>query len=106
VGGTIRYFDDQGDELTGTSGTVDGVTVPAIYWVNVRIITDTTVLQSSAAASASYNPSLATVTIQVAYNPGELTPTVNNLGLWDGTTSSATTRLPIYTFDSFLAQGN
>jgi uncharacterized protein (TIGR02598 family) len=106
VGGNIRYFDDQGNELTGATATVNGVVVPAIYWANVRVITVTPLLQASASATPSYNSSLATVTIQVAYNPGGLKPTANSVGLWDGTTSSANTILPIYNFDSFLAQGN
>lgn len=72
----IRYFDDQGKELTSGSG--------AIYYVNTRIQPAT----DSPAVPPVTNLNLATVTIQVANNPGgrtlayEQDTTLSNL--WSG----------------------
>lgn len=67
---TVRYLDDQGNEL-GISDKAK-----AIYHANTRVVTATGM------PGASTNSNLATVTIQVAKNPGNLTlPT-------DGTNST------------------
>lgn len=55
----VRYFGDQGNELTSAQG--------AIYHVNTRVVVSTGVPVSTGATA---NPSIATVTIQVANNPG------------------------------------
>ena len=63
---SVRYFDDQGNELPNKSR--------AIYHVNTRI------LVSTGMPGESINTNLATVTVQVANNPGNRTlPMVNNL---------------------------
>ena len=55
---TVRYFDDQGNELATTQRTA------ALYEVNIRIMPATDLPASGT------NPNLATATIQVANNPG------------------------------------
>ena len=94
IGGTIRYFDDQGNEMKGTAGAF-------VYEVNVRVVTSTPFLLTSGTIS---NPSLATVTVQVAYNPGGLSLTSAN-GLWTGTTTG-NVPIEIYTYNSLVAQGS
>ncbi len=88
----VRYFDDQGQELGAYGPT-------ALYQVNVRVASATPFVQPGAADHRPVppNPDLATVTIQIAYNPGNLpldldatsTPT-----LWTGTSGKAT--VPIF----------
>jgi uncharacterized protein (TIGR02598 family) len=55
---TPRYFDDQGNEVTTAGG--------AIYQVNTCITPAT----ATPSASGNTNPNLATVTVQIANNPG------------------------------------
>ena len=90
ISGNTRFFDDQGNET---------VQAGSVYWVNVRVITATQFLGTA----ATYNNNLATITIQVAFNPGGFTPNPDGTLKWDGTSSGP--RLQIYTYDSFLAQG-
>ncbi len=53
------YFDEQGNELNSSTG--------AVYWVNVDILYPTPLASGAAPVQ---NVDLATVLIQVAYNPG------------------------------------
>jgi uncharacterized protein (TIGR02598 family) len=65
---SVRYFDDQGNELAAQ------YRAKAIYHANTRILIGTEM------PGDSLNTNLATVTIQVANNPGNRTlPMVNNL---------------------------
>jgi uncharacterized protein (TIGR02598 family) len=61
IASTVRYFDDQGNEL-GVSDKAK-----AIYHVNTRVVTATGM------PGAASNSNLATITIQIANNPGNLT---------------------------------
>ena len=54
---TIRYFDDQGNELASNTG--------AMYNTNLVVVATTTLPGATAA-----NPNLATIFLQVANNPG------------------------------------
>jgi uncharacterized protein (TIGR02598 family) len=64
----VRYFDDQGNELTVANKA------RAIYHANTRVLIDTTM------PGGTVNSNIVTVTIQVANNPGNLTlPATNNL---------------------------
>ncbi len=58
---TIRYFDDQGDELTPANKA------QAIYNTNVVVVQGVTLPGASSA-----NPNLATVFVQVADDPGSV----------------------------------
>ena len=94
IGGTTRYFDEQGNETTKTS---------AVYWANIRVLTSTPFV----GAITVTNANLATVTIQVAYNPGHLAPdlgTGTTTGEWTGTSGGVP--LQIYTYNAFVAQGS
>jgi uncharacterized protein (TIGR02598 family) len=56
----IRYFDDQGNELTSSNS--------AIYWVNTRV-TPATTLPYTSQGSGILNSRLASVMVQIAHNP-------------------------------------
>lgn len=56
---TLRYFDAQGNEKTTIAGS--------LYTAEVTVLAPTTLPSTSTPAS----PSLATVTIRLAHNPGE-----------------------------------
>jgi len=67
----VRYFDEQGNELLNSDGSIPQSAPPkAIYHVNTRITPATTLPKKG--TSTADNANLATVTIQVAYNPGNL----------------------------------
>ena len=67
----VRYFDDQGNELDSS------LAGKAIYHVNTRIQPSTSLTTTGTAAS---NASLATITVQIAKNPGSAALTkVSNL---------------------------
>ena len=67
----VRYFDDQGNELDS------GLASKAIYHVNTRILPSTALTTTGTAAS---NASIATITVQIAKNPGNTALTkVSNL---------------------------
>lgn len=90
----VRYFDDQGAELVPeTPGTLSAQErLKAIYWVNTRVmpVTSTPSASSPAPAEAA-NASLATITIQIAKNPGnrDLAAGANNL--WNDSSVSIAT---------------
>jgi uncharacterized protein (TIGR02598 family) len=92
-----RYFDDQGKELTAATR--------AIYQVNTRIQSAT----DSPAKTPFTNLNLATVTIQVAKNPGgralayETDSTLSNL--WSGTYEGDSARVvPIFTASTMVSR--
>lgn len=93
----IRYFDAQGNELTEATA--------AIYHVNTRIQAAT----QSPGNSSLPNSYLATVTVQVAKNPGGL-PLANETdsamsNLWSGAYEGATVRVvPIYMASTMVSR--
>jgi len=76
-GQKVRYFDYQGNELAPNGGSTSPT--GTLYWVETRITPNA----SLPVSTGTYNNSnLATVTIQVIDNPGNVSPTPDN-----GTTS-------------------
>jgi len=66
LAGAFRYFDEQGNEIIPAGATLStSEQVRVVYWVNIRIKPRTDRGQTTARI-----PSLATVTVQVANNPG------------------------------------
>jgi uncharacterized protein (TIGR02598 family) len=66
LAGAFRYFDEQGNEIIPASDTLSSSEqMRVVYWVNTRIKPRTDRGQTTAPIS-----SLATVTVQVANNPG------------------------------------
>lgn len=65
-----RYFDEQGNEVAKGA---------AVYQVNTRILTSTSL------PGASY-ADLATVTVQIANNPGDQPIAMNGANLWQDST--------------------
>jgi prepilin-type N-terminal cleavage/methylation domain-containing protein len=93
-GGTLinspLYFDEQGKELNTPSG--------AVYWVNVDILYPTPLTSTSTTVS---NVDLATILVQVAYNPGAVMPAYDatTSAQWTGLTSTgATMQIANYQF--------
>jgi uncharacterized protein (TIGR02598 family) len=83
----VRYFDYQGIELTSTGNY--------IYQVNTRIAPQTTLPNSAAVAS------LATVTVQIANNPGHQPITPNpQTNLWSNPAFN------ISTYSAMVARNN
>jgi len=84
-GACIRYFDEEGNEIvpaaqvgppfnpTGNPTTLELQNV--IYYVNTRIAVGTMLPQS--ANTENLTPNVATITIQVAFNPGHQSIPVN-----------------------------
>lgn len=66
----VRYFDDQGNECDQSD---------AIYSVNIRIMPATAMVTTGAVPATNVN--LATITVQIAKNPGNLSPTLEE-NLW------------------------
>jgi len=91
-GKCVRYFDEQGNEVlpkASTSVLSAAEKRLATYQVNIRVTPRT-----SMPTGASYLPHLATLTIQVAYNPGNLPVTLSTVA---GTSSDPTRKLWIKT---------
>ncbi len=104
----VRYFDEQGTELPSATNSV--------YQVNVRVLISTPFLQVPAGTPLP-NPDLATVTIQVAFNPGNLTPDLDtatstlwtSLGTnpaWTGSANNGKVPILIYNFQSMVARNS
>jgi len=66
----VRYFDDQGNEAASAD--------KAIYQVKTRILASTGL---PAGAAAATNANLATITVQIANNPGNASLAMSN-NLW------------------------
>ena len=81
----IRYFDEQGNELAPS------LAGKAIYHVNTRILPSSLLTTTGTAAS---NTSLATITVQIAKNPGNA-PLTQVSNLW--TTNSGVSLLTHWT---------
>ncbi len=111
-----RFFNDQGEEIV-VSGTTAGnpamapTGMPASqkqqisYWVNTRITPATTV--PNPGASVPDNASLATVTVQVAHNPGNHALALSgSTNLWSGAYSSAPggNVVSIKSYNAFVAR--
>ena len=79
---TVYYFDDQGNQLSSAVG--------AVYQVN-EVVYPSTSMPSSSTSTA--NPNLATVVIQIAHNPANLTPQLDSVNpkLWNDPRLSITT---------------
>ena len=91
----VRYFNDQGIEVLSTDAT-------GIYQANVRVLVGPSFVQSPAAGAVA-NADVASVTIQVAYDPGRVVPDADGTTfLWTG--KSGTLSLPIYTFETNVAR--
>jgi uncharacterized protein (TIGR02598 family) len=92
----IRYFDNQGKELTNATG--------AIYHVNTRIQ-----VAASSTSPNFTNQNLATVTIQVANNPGGRTLSYETdtalSNLWSGAYEGFTAHVvPIFTASTMVSR--
>ena len=74
------YYDDQGNKVDAT----DKAKATTIYSVKTRVQVSTTL-----PGSGSGNTDLATVTVQIANNPGHATLTTGANGLWDANSGVA-----------------
>ena len=93
---TTRYFDNQGQEQTSVQ---PGTT---LYWVNTRIVPSTFMPGRTSSGDPINTLSIATVTVQVATNPGNHAMTADeHTLLW---TSTAGT--PIMTFSTYVARNS
>ncbi len=99
----IRYFNEQGEELAASAGST---TAPAgtIYQVNAAARYGT-FLSGATVLTNSSNYYLVNVTIQVAYNPANLSLDMNssNTSLWAGTANSGAVQVPVYNFQTMVA---
>jgi len=84
----VRYFDDQGDELPGQTHS--------IYQVNVRVTTAPTL-----PGAPSANENLATVTVQIANNPGNKPLAEDSDNLW-----ATTSGVPMVAYSTVIAGNN
>jgi hypothetical protein len=107
---SYRFFDGQGLEVIPATATAGNPTtaptglaaaekLKIIYWVNTRVMPATVTPNTG----NSSNPCIATVTVQVANNPGNqalyVTPGAN---LWNGAYASSSTN-PVVPLKSFSA---
>ena len=101
TGANYSYFDEQGTEVTSGSNPV--------YQVNV-VVNPTPQFLQATTGTPVYNPSLATVVVQVAFNPGQVTIDKGSTPLWTMKTATSGTSgaltIPIYNYQSFVAQGS
>jgi uncharacterized protein (TIGR02598 family) len=97
----MRYFDEQGNEVIPTnpanntfssSATDKALQAKVTYYVNVRVVPNGII--PSGNGQFYYGPHMATLTIQVAYNPGNLPITVSSSS---GTSSDPLRKLWIKT---------
>ncbi len=95
-----RFFTEDGTETSSADSTT-------IYHVNIRVVPVTTPLEKSGGTTLT-NVDLASVTIQVAYDPSNQKLATNaTTGLWTGALSSApaaTGAVPLYTYSAFVAR--
>lgn len=78
-----RYFDDQGTEVRPANSASLSASERAriIYWVNTQVQAATSIPYTT--GTAQLNENLATVTIQVVNNPGNVPITSGSNGLWN-----------------------
>jgi uncharacterized protein (TIGR02598 family) len=93
--GPVRWFDDEGKELSSAAG--------AVYFVNTRIVTSTALPLASGTMT---NPDLATVTVQVATNPGNQTLALSaSTDLWSGAyQGNSAVVVPILTVSALIGK--
>ncbi len=90
----IRFFSAQGEEQAlGDAGI--------IYRVNTRIAPLTYLPGSAGTDDGVVNPNIATVTVQVANNPGNRAVASDNSGLWVSTQS-----MPLTTASTYVARNS
>ena len=102
----LRCFDEQGQEISSTDPTV---AASIVYRVNVRVLFSPPVVQAqaqNATTTTLSNPALANVTIQIAYNPSNLSmepvDSTTNPYLWTG--KSGNTIVPMFTYETLVAR--
>ena len=101
-----RFFDEQGDEVPAYNYPGDAL---GIYQVNVCVLPQTPFVQSTANAGTNANSDLATVLVQVAYNPGNLPLDLDTSGdqwnqaKWTGGSNNMPNLVQIYNFQTMLA---
>ena len=107
-----RYFDEQGLELNppGTGNANAQTTGTPIYLVNTRVLIATPVIQSTGTTT---NTALATVTVQVAYDPSGQTPdsgtatTPNDTtNFWTGTVGNGANKIQIYNYEMLVSKNS
>ena len=98
---TTLYFDEQGNQLNTQTGSV--------YWVNVRVAYPTPLppatLTSGSYPAGSLDADLATVLVQVVYNPGGVTPAADGTSAWTGLSSTGAA-LQLYNYQFFVARNS
>jgi len=92
-GACLRYFDEEGNEIVPAARAGNPPNLNAnptnaelnniVYYVNTRVEVGTILPQGS--QSMTTTPNLATVTIQVAFNPGHIALPTNTYCLFDTT---------------------
>ena len=96
----VRFFNDQGIEVLSTDMT-------GIYQVNSRVLIGPPFVQSGTAGGTG-DADVASLTVQVAYNPGRLpldpTNITANNDLWTGTANNGTVTVPISSFQTNVAR--
>ena len=95
----MRYFDDQGNEVTGSA--------IGVYQVNTRITPATVMPCAGTQPAESRNTNLATATIQVAYNPGNQSLVLSAGNIWTGallSNPSNTKAVPIVSFSAMISR--
>ena len=100
----FRYFDNQGNEQTTKQSAT------TVYWANTRIVPATSVPASvNSAGGDTNNTDVATVTVQVASNPGGAGLIVDRAtGLWPSKLGASTLvpGVPILTHSTFVARNS
>jgi uncharacterized protein (TIGR02598 family) len=92
----IRYFDDQGEEITTATGTAGSAPAGAIYQVSVHVTSAPTL-----PGADNCNENLATVTVQIANNPGNCTLVVDPAtSLWS---TSGNPHIPMTSYSTVIA---
>lgn len=94
----VRYFTAQGEEQTGADAAKSS---NIIYRVNTRIAPSTVMPGDAAPDGGPVNRNLATVTVQVANNPGNHAVDTDAGGLW-----IATKALPLATASTYVARNS
>ena len=92
--GPVRYFSTQGEELTAGQPGI-------IYRVNTRIAPSTALPGAAGTTGGAANLDIATVTVQVANNPGNRAETSDAGGLWIPTQT-----LPLTTASTYVARNS
>ena len=98
-GTTLRYFDDQGTETTSTDSAV-------VYEVNVYVYNAPAFVVPGRPTSLPQNPALTSVTVQVAYDPGNLTlPVDSTTHKFTGKTVGGAS-VQIFNFNTYIAKNS